>query len=125
MRDASDEARGRTVMPACPRVPRHGWQESGRQLLAELDTPLVEGVDVPDRGLDEDTVLVERDDLSERIGIEPSIDDRDRRPVTCENAMRRQARRVSRALAHADQLGLRLHEGASLHESRRLREAVR
>ena len=35
------------------------------QLLAELDAPLVEGVDAPDRALREDLVLVERDELAE------------------------------------------------------------
>ena len=33
--------------------------------LPELDAPLVEGVDAPDGALDEDGVLVERDELAE------------------------------------------------------------
>src|SRR5213079_2311428 len=33
--------------------------------LAELDAPLVEGVDVPDGALDEDLLLVEGDELAE------------------------------------------------------------
>src|SRR3984885_8833806 len=36
--------------------------------FAELDTPLVEGVDLPDCSLDEDTVLVECNELAERCG---------------------------------------------------------
>ena len=39
-----------------------------RQHLAELDAPLVERVDAPDRALREDAVLVERDELAERRG---------------------------------------------------------
>src|SRR4051812_309382 len=38
--------------------------------LAELDAPLVEGVDVPDRALDEHLVLVEGDQLAEDRGGE-------------------------------------------------------
>ena len=38
-----------------------------RELLAELDAPLVERVDVPDRTLGEHLVLVERDELAERV----------------------------------------------------------
>ena len=37
-----------------------------RELLAELDAPLVEAVDVPDDPLDEDLVLVHRDQRAER-----------------------------------------------------------
>ena len=34
--------------------------------LAQLDAPLVEGIDLPDRALGKDAVLVERDQLAER-----------------------------------------------------------
>ena len=37
-----------------------------RQNLAQLHAPLVEGIDLPDRALGEDAVLVERDELAER-----------------------------------------------------------
>src|SRR6185436_2304482 len=37
------------------------------QHLAQLDAPLVEGVDLPDRALGEDAVLVEGDELAERL----------------------------------------------------------
>ena len=53
--------------------------KAGRQFLAELDAPLVEGIDVPDRRLDEDAMLVERDDAAERVGIELLVGDGDRR----------------------------------------------
>src|SRR5690348_10477395 len=36
------------------------------QHLAQLNAPLVEGVDPPDRALDKDAVLVERHELAER-----------------------------------------------------------
>ena len=36
------------------------------QLFAELDAPLIEWIDVPDRGLNEHLVLVERDERAER-----------------------------------------------------------
>ena len=61
-----------------------------RQLLAQLDAPLVERVDVPDRALHEHLVLVERDELAERPRIEPAIDDRRRRPVAGEHLVRQQ-----------------------------------
>ena len=35
------------------------------QRFAQLDTPLVEGIDLPDRALGEDAVLVERDQLAQ------------------------------------------------------------
>src|SRR4051795_6520073 len=41
-----------------------------REDLAELDAPLVEGVDVPDDALGEDGVFVECDQLAEDLGGE-------------------------------------------------------
>ena len=49
------------------------------ELLPELDAPLVERVDVPDRRLREDAVLVEREQRAERRRIEPLGEDRRRR----------------------------------------------
>src|SRR3984885_5885936 len=40
------------------------------ELLAELDAPLVEGIDAPRDALREYAVLVERDETTERRGIE-------------------------------------------------------
>ena len=42
------------------------------QHLAQLHAPLVERIDVPDRALGEDAVLVERDQLAERCRRQPS-----------------------------------------------------
>ena len=35
--------------------------------LAEFDTPLVEGIDTPDRALGEDGMLIQRDEFAERL----------------------------------------------------------
>src|SRR5215218_1124153 len=40
------------------------------QRLAQLDAPLIERVDPPDRSLGEDAVLIERDQLAERRGVQ-------------------------------------------------------
>src|SRR5216110_904139 len=45
--------------------------DARREHLAELDAPLVERVDVPDRSLHQDAVLVQRDELAERFGLKP------------------------------------------------------
>ena len=46
------------------------------QDLAQLDAPLVEGVDLPDRPLGEDTMLIEGHQLAERSRSEPFGEDR-------------------------------------------------
>ena len=40
------------------------------KLLAQLDAPLVEGIKPPHRALDKDDVLVERDELAERVRVQ-------------------------------------------------------
>ena len=63
---ALDQRVGRGVVRELRLVgPQLGGDPLG-QHLAELDAPLVERVDVPDRALREDAVLVERDELAER-----------------------------------------------------------
>jgi len=69
---AQKEAAPATTMIARRR--ELGDDRSG-QLLAELDAPLVERVDVPDDALDEDLVLVERDEPSERARIQLLIEE--------------------------------------------------
>src|SRR3954447_1972095 len=56
--------------------------------LAELDAPLVEGVDVPDRALDERLVLVEGDQLTQDRGGERLGQDGGRGVVALEGAVR-------------------------------------
>src|SRR3989442_1045622 len=47
-----------------------------RQHLAELDSPLVEGVDAPDASLGEDAVLIQRDQAAEDLWVEALGEDR-------------------------------------------------
>ena len=61
------------------------------QHLAELDAPLVERVDVPDRALGEHAVLVERDQLAERFRREPLGEDRVRGTIALEDPMGNEA----------------------------------
>src|SRR3990172_2438008 len=88
-----------------------------RQRLAELHAPLVERVDPPDRTLGEDRVLVERDELSERLRRELLGEDRVRRAIALEGPVGHEPLR--RPLG-PDLLG-RLPEGQRLG----LREDVR
>ena len=80
------------------------------QHLAQLDAPLIERVDVPDGALGEDAVLVEGDQLAERLRREPFGQDRVRRPVALEDAVRDEP--IGRAFG-LDLLG-RLAEGQRL-----------
>src|SRR5262249_13758325 len=83
------------------------------QGLAELDAPLVEGVDLPDRALGEDAVLVEGDELAERPRRELLREDRFRRPVAREDPVRHEPVRRPlgpdrlRRPAEGQRLGLR------------------
>src|SRR6266702_3858827 len=85
--------------------------------LAELDAPLVERVDVPDRALREDLVLVQGDELAEHGRGQPGGDDRGGRVVALEDAVRDDRGRGALGL----DLVLRLAEG----ERFGLREEVR
>ena len=58
------------------------------QLLAQLDSPLVERVDVPDRSLGEDAMLIERNQFTQSFGSELLGQDRVRWPVALKEAMR-------------------------------------
>ena len=71
-------------------------QQACRQRLAELHAPLVEGVDVPDRALHENLVLVERDQPAERLGVEPAVEQRVGRPVARKDLVRQRAARAPR-----------------------------
>ncbi len=84
-----------------------GLQPRG-QFLAELDAPLVEGVDVPDRRLDEDPVLIERDEPAEREGIELAVGDGERRPVAGKDPVRRQTFRLGSLSCPGPEAGPRL-----------------
>jgi len=62
-------------------LPLDDRQQAGGKLLAELDAPLVEGIDVPDRRLDEHAVLIKRDEAAERVGIELAVNLIGSRPI--------------------------------------------
>src|SRR6267143_5064493 len=80
------------------------------QHLAQLDSPLIERVDVPDDALGEHAVLVERDQLSERSRRQLLGEDRVRGTIALEDPMRDQT--VRRALGL--DLLTRLAEGQRL-----------
>src|SRR4051812_43314047 len=61
-----DQSTGRGVVAGDRRVAVELGQDLRSELLAELDAPLIEAVDVPDDALDEDLVLVQRDQRAER-----------------------------------------------------------
>src|SRR5215207_2239452 len=77
--------------------------DRGGELLAELDAPLVERVDVPDRPLGEHLVLVGRNQLSERERRQPLGKDHVRRVVAGEAAVRLT---VGRGATEGESLGL-------------------
>ena len=97
--------------------------DAARELLAELDAPLIEGVDVPDGGLREDAVLVERDQLAERLRGEALREQRRARAVALEAAVRRRAR-SGRSLGAHLRLGLAEGERLALREHVREQQIV-
>ena len=87
-----------------------------RQDLAQLNAPLVERVDVPDRALGERDMLVVRDQRTQRGRRHLLRQDRGRGAVAEEGLVRHQP--VRRAL------GLDLFRGLANHQSLRLRQEV-
>jgi hypothetical protein len=84
------------------------------KLLAELDAPLVEGVDVPDGALDESEVLVVGDQRTERTGGDLLGQDRSGGPVAEESLVGNEL--VGSALGLDGFGGLADHEGLGLCE---------
>src|SRR5271163_4162136 len=84
-----------------------------RQNFAEFHAPLVEGINVPDRALREDAVLVKRHQLAQGFGRELVDQDRVRRAIAFEDAVRDQPVRrafflhLFRRLAEREGFGLR------------------
>ena len=70
--DMAHQAGGRGVAFCGILLAFHDRQQAGRQFLAEFDAPLVEGIDAEELRLDEDAVLVERDQPAERMRVELS-----------------------------------------------------
>src|SRR6266540_6302750 len=85
------------------------------QHFAQLNAPLVKRINVPDNALGEDAVLVESDELAKRFRCEPISEDRIRRAIAVEYAMRHEPIRralcldLLRRLAEGQRLGLREH----------------
>src|SRR5271157_2004860 len=74
---AADERIGRTVMFEIRLS--HAFQfanDTLRKNLTQLNPPLVEGVDVPERSLRKDAVLVKRNQFAERLRRQPLGEDR-------------------------------------------------
>ena len=105
-------------------APASSRQDRLGQLLAQLDPPLVERVDVPEHTLSEDFVLIERDQPAERGRIEPAVEDRVARPVAREHLVRQQRleRRAGQPLAL--ELGARLVGGLAERQRLGLGEEV-
>src|SRR5271167_1501404 len=69
--------------------------DSLSQYLAQLDAPLIKGVDAPDGSLGKDRVLIESNQLAERFRCEPIVEDSVRRTVAFENPVRHEPIRRS------------------------------
>ena len=82
------------------------------QHFAQLDAPLIEGVDLPDSALGKDRVLIERDQLAQRFGGELVRQDDVGRAVALKDAMRNEPIRcplglyLLRGLSKCQGLGL-------------------
>src|SRR5580693_2102614 len=104
-----DQAGGRSVQLAGIRVRlRDDRREARSEFLAELDAPLIERIDVPDRRLDKHLVLIDRDEAAEHARVELRIEQRARGAAAGEGLMRREARRLFGALP------MRLHDSDRL-----------
>ena len=85
--------------PRCLPLARERLGHIRRQPLPQLDPPLVERIHIPDHALHEHLVLVERDQLAQRLRGELLGHDRVGRPVAGEHLVRRQS--LDPVLAHA------------------------
>src|SRR5271157_2395552 len=74
---AANERVGRTVMLEIRLSCAFQFaNDTLRKYLAQLNPPLVEGVDVPERSLRKDAVLVKRNQFAERLRRQPLGEDR-------------------------------------------------
>lgn len=97
------------------------WQDALGELLSELNSPLVEGVDVPDDSLDKDLVLVDGDQTSKSSWIELLEQEGVRRTVSWEHLVIHQRLIDLSTLGH---LALHLIGALSLHEGLSLGKVV-
>ena len=86
-----DQCIGRGVVAVYRGVGMQFGQDAPGELLAELDAPLVVGIQVPDHALDKDLVLVQRDQHAERMRRELLQQDRIARMVAVEYLLRNKA----------------------------------
>src|SRR5688500_12874805 len=96
-------------------------QDVVRELFAEFHAPLIEGIDAPQQPKHEGLVLVERDQLSEMVGIDFADEDAVARPVAGEAAVRRQWARLARLHLCGAHLGHRLGGALAEHQGLALR----
>src|SRR3546814_9416359 len=85
---SSDLPGRRSVPPFRSRLALQQRQQLAGELLAELDAPLVEGVDAPDAALHEDLVLVEGDEAAEGARVQSAVDQGVARPVPGKDLVR-------------------------------------
>ena len=83
-----DERLGRSVLLGLGGVVVEGRGDLLGKLLAQLDAPLVVGVNAPDRALDKRDVLVQGDELAECERGQRVAEDRGRRTVALKAAGR-------------------------------------
>ena len=100
-------------------------QDLLRELLAELDSPLVKGVDAPDDALHEDLVLIHRDQLAERAGGELLEQDAVGGPVALEVLVRDEPLNPLPGDPLRRELGADFFLALSAHQSFGLRKEVR
>src|SRR5690606_29596138 len=98
--------------------------EFGGKFLAKLDAPLIESVDAENLRLDENTMLIERDQTPESERVKLVVNQRQRRTVAREDAMGRNAFHFAFGKVLRLQLRPRFVQRAALHQSFRLRKAV-
>src|ERR1700722_874614 len=99
-------------------------RQTRSKLLAELDAPLVKGIDVPNGAFREHLVFVERDEPPEHAWVEAAVEKRARRTAAGKALVRRKASGVSlaRALLAGQRVGLFWR--AAAHQGLALREAI-
>src|SRR5882724_1235442 len=93
------------------------WDDALRKRLAQLNAPLVEGIDVPDRPLGEDGVFVQSDQLAQGLRRQLFGKDRVRWTITFEYPVGNEpvgsafCLHLFRSLAECQRLGLRANVG--------------
>merc|ERR1719198_1447338 len=119
-----DESVGGGVVGACGALGAQLGQDLLGQLLSELDTPLVEAVDVPDDSLHENLMFVHGDESAESVGAQLIEHERVGRLIAREDLVRQKFRQRLALEPRLLELGLRLGRRFALHQRLRLRKEV-